>query len=269
MYGHRLQIWPRDSWHPGYISLVNSLSHSLGWLFLHYLLSPLPSSSFSSDDFAFGHQSEQNFHILPSPHLLSYLCLSPQTCFLTCYKWNAPAGLLPKARAPTPALDSIYIPSQPPRSSAPVSPFPPPPPASWILPFGSPTCRNFSLLKKTLPYCMTFSSPHPFFWPLMVTAPILSQPRAPLSVSWAHPHGWDCSGQGQKLAFLLPIQVSFSPYTSGSLGSNGCSCSSRNGFIQRFHAELTSWSFSSPVAPPSPSQSLHVEVHVHCMPSLI
>ena len=146
---------------------------------------------------------------------------------------------------------------------------PPPPPASWILPFGSPTCRNFSLLKKTLPCCMTFSSPHPFFWPLMVTAPILSQPRAPLSVSWAHPHGWDCSGQGQKLAFLLPIQVSFSPYTSGSLGSNGCSCSSRNGFIQRFHAELTSWSFSSPVAPPSPSQSLHVEVHVHCMPSLI
>ena len=127
MYGHRLQIWPRDSWHPGYISLVNSLSHSLGWLFLHYLLSPLPSSSFSSDDFAFGHQSEQNFHILPSPHLLSYLCLSPQTCFLTCYKWNAPAGLLPKARAPTPALDSIYIPSQPPRGSAPVSPSPPHP----------------------------------------------------------------------------------------------------------------------------------------------
>lgn len=145
----------------------------------------------------------------------------------------------------------------------------PPPPDSWILPFGSPTCRNFSLLKKTLPYCMTFSSPHPFLWFLMVTDPILSQPLAPLSVPWAHPHGWDCSGQGQKLAFLLPIQVSLSPYTSGSLGSNGRSCSSWNGFIHRFHAELTDWSFSSPVAPGSPSQSLHVEVHVHCMPSLI
>ena len=73
--------------------------------------------------------------ILPEPHLLSYVCMSPQTCFLTGCKWNAPAGLLPEARAPTPD----WIPFTSPRSHPGALPYITlPPPASWILPFGSP-----------------------------------------------------------------------------------------------------------------------------------
>lgn len=48
----------------------------------------------------------------------------PTDLLLTGCKWKVPAGLLPEARVPMPALDSVYIPSQPPRGFAPASPFP-------------------------------------------------------------------------------------------------------------------------------------------------
>lgn len=133
-------------------------------------------------------------------------------------------------------------------------------PSSWILPFYSPTCRNFSCnWKRPFPTAYHSLALPPFFWSLIFTLLILSPLLSLLSLSRAHStvaalykarNGPPC-GQSKVIC---------SPLTSGSLSSHGRSCSLPSWLYSQFpDPHLIGCSFCfSPVSPQSPFQIPHV-----------
>lgn len=122
----------------GIPALVDSVSHSLGWLLLHHLIPawlPPLSHQMTLPSVINQNRTSTSSH----PHIYSSTCVCPYRL------------ALPPVRNETNQLDS-YLRPEPPR----MSPFHPLPATqglcfcitcsapSWILPFCSPTYRNFS-----------------------------------------------------------------------------------------------------------------------------
>lgn len=153
-----------DSWCPWSISLVKSLSHTPGWLFLHHLTSPWLSSSFLSRWPCFWLSIKGTVHILPSPNLPIYLHLSLPTPLshlsqMKCTSWASPQGQTLHS-----CLDSI--PFQCPRALFPRYLFPAPP---GSFPPIAPHAVISAITKKD-PSFTTYPSLAlaPFFWFLIV-----------------------------------------------------------------------------------------------------